>query len=413
MLNLLKKILFSNRLMAILFLLFAVAMAFGTFVESWYSTETARIYIYNATWFEAIMVFFVINFVGNISKYRLWRREKWPILTLHLSWILIIIGAFVTRYISYEGMMPIREAATENIFYSDKTYLSLNVDGEINGELKRRPFQDEILATPEGLRSSLPWKFDFNGQDFEVSYKGFMRGAQEGIIMDESGTRYLKIVESGEGTRHEHFLEEGKVASIHNILFALNMPTDGAINIEEEDGKYTLKAPFEGSFLRMADQLSGEVQKDSVHDLQLRSLYTIGGMQFVIPQPLIKGRSGIVQVPENEITELTQDAIKIQISTAGETVEKAILGGKGTAQLNSPFEVGGLSFSAAYGSKIYTLPFQIQLRDFIAEKYPGTEKGYASFMSKITVKDERPFDYDIYMNHILDHRGGNQRCRCD
>ncbi|MBT8236233.1 MAG: cytochrome C biogenesis protein, partial [Bacteroidia bacterium] len=178
MLNLLKKLLFSNRLMAILFLLFAVAMAFGTFVESWYSTETARIYIYNATWFEVIMLFLVINFIGNIPKYRLWRREKWPILVLHLSWILIIIGAFVTRYISFEGMMPIREGATENVFYSDKTYFTLNVDGEINGELKRRPFQDEIIATPEGLKSSLPWKFDFNGEPFEVQYVGFMQGAR-------------------------------------------------------------------------------------------------------------------------------------------------------------------------------------------------------------------------------------------
>lgn len=26
-------------------------------------------------------------------------------------------------------------------------------------------------------------------------------------------------------------------------------------------------------------------------------------------------------------------------------------------------------------------------------------------MSKVTVKDEQSFDYDIYMNHILDHRG--------
>ncbi|MDH3698340.1 MAG: cytochrome c biogenesis protein ResB, partial [Flavobacteriaceae bacterium] len=405
MLNLIKKILFSNRLMAILFLLFAVAMAFGTFVESWYSTETARIYIYNATWFEAIMVFFVINFLGNISKYRLWRREKWPILTLHLSWILILVGAFVTRYISFEGMMPIREGATENIFFSEKTYFTLNVDGEIDGELKRRPFQDEIIATPEGLKSSLPWKFDFDGQPFEVDYVGFMRGAQEGIIPEESGMKLLKIVEAGDGNRHEHYLEEGKVANIHNMLFALNNPTDGAINIVEEEGKYTLQTPFEGTFLRMADQFSGIVLKDSIQELHLRSLYTIGEMQLVIPEPLIMGRTGVIQVPENEITEATQDAIIIHVSSGGETVEKAILGGKGSAQFNSPFEVGGLNFSAAYGSKIYTLPFQIQLRDFIAEKYPGTEKGYASFMSKITVKDERPFDYDIYMNHILDHRG--------
>src|SRR6056300_1697906 len=100
MIETLKKILFSTRLMAVLFIVFATAMAFGTFIESWYSTETARIWIYNTTWFELIMVFFVINFVGNIFRYRLLRKEKWPVLLLHISWILIIVGAFVTRYIS-------------------------------------------------------------------------------------------------------------------------------------------------------------------------------------------------------------------------------------------------------------------------------------------------------------------------
>jgi len=115
MLDLLKKTLFSTKLMAVLFLLFAAAMGIGTFIESWYSTETARIYIYNATWFEAIMVFFVINFMGNIYRYKLLQWKKWPVLVLHLSWILIIVGAFVTRYISFEGMMPIREGNSENV----------------------------------------------------------------------------------------------------------------------------------------------------------------------------------------------------------------------------------------------------------------------------------------------------------
>ena len=71
MIDFLKKTLFSTRLMAILFLVFAAALGIGTFVESIYSTSTARIYIYNATWFEAIMLFFVINFFGNMYKYRL------------------------------------------------------------------------------------------------------------------------------------------------------------------------------------------------------------------------------------------------------------------------------------------------------------------------------------------------------
>src|SRR5688572_18304959 len=94
MIDFLKKTLFSTRLMALLFLVFATALAIGTFVESEYSTTTARIYIYNTTWFEAIMALFLINFLGNMKRYRLVQWKKWPVLLLHLSWVLIILGAF-------------------------------------------------------------------------------------------------------------------------------------------------------------------------------------------------------------------------------------------------------------------------------------------------------------------------------
>ncbi len=405
MIDLIKKTLFSTRLMAVLFLVFAAAMAMGTFVETWYSTETARIYIYNATWFEAIMVFFVINFVGNIFRYNLLRWKKWPVLLLHLSWILIIVGAFVTRYISYEGVMPIREGASENRFYSDKTYLTAFVDGEINGETKRRVLEDDLIVTPEGMRSSLPWKSDFNGQPFAIEFVDFIQGAKEGLIPDEKGKEYLKIVEAGDGQRHEHYLENGQIASIHNVLFALNNKTEGAINISYEAGEFRIQSPFEGNFMRMADQLQGEVVKDSLQPLQLRSLYNMAGMQFVIPEPMVRGSYGVVKVLEDEITESTQDALVVSILSNGETQELKLLGGQGSSDFSDKINVGGLDFSLSYGSKIYELPFSIKLNDFIAEKYPGTETGYSSFMSKISVDDERPFDYDIYMNHVLDHKG--------
>ncbi|MAU14927.1 MAG: cytochrome C biogenesis protein [Muricauda sp.] len=406
MIDILKKTLFSTRLMAVLFLVFAVAMAIGTFVESYYSTETARIYIYNTTWFEAIMVFFVINFIGNIFRYRLLEWKKWAVLLLHISWILIIVGAFVTRYISFEGMMPIRESATEKVFYSDKTYLTAYIDGEINGETKRRILEDDILVTPEGKRASLPWKSDFNGKPFTISYVDFIQGAEKGLIPDENGQEYLQIVEAGNGQRHEHYLENGKIASIHNVLFALNNETDGAVNIfyDAENG-YRIQSPFDGNFMRMADQFQGTVASDSIQTLQLRSLYTMAGMQFVIPEPLVKGKYGVVKLPDEEVTNVTQDALVVSIAANGESKEVKLLGGKGTTNFSDKINVGGLDFSLSYGSKVYELPFSIELNDFVAEKYPGTEAGYASFMSKITVHDERPFDYDIYMNHVLDNKG--------
>lgn len=405
MTDLLKKFFFSTRLMAILFLVFAVAMAFGTFIESKYSTETARIWVYNAWWFEAIMVFFVINFMGNMARYRLFRWKKWPVLTLHLSWILIIVGAFVTRYISFEGMMPIREGETEKIFYSDKTYLTAFVDGEIDGQPRRKTLQEDLIVTAEALKSNLPWQSDYNGQPFTVSYVDFIDGAKEGLIPDENGKEYLKIVEAGDGQRHEHFLENGQVASIHGVLFALNTTMDGAINIMSTDSTYQISSPFDGSFMRMADQYQGQVAKDSLQEFQLRSLYNMAGMQFVIPEPIIKGSYDVVAVPEEEITETTPDALVVEVSANGETAQKKLLGGKGLSDFSEKFNVGGLDFSLSYGSRVYELPFGIKLNDFIAEKYPGTEQGYKSFMSKVTVENERPYDYDIYMNNILDQGG--------
>ncbi len=405
MTDILKKIFFSTRLTAILFIVFGTAMAFGTFIENDYGTQTARIWIYNSWWFEAIMVFFVINFIGNIFRYRLLRKEKWAVLILHLSWILIIVGAFVTRYISYEGVMPIREGSTENAFYSEKTYIKVFVDGEINGEALRKVLEDEVMITEKGIDASFPWKSDFNNQDFTISYAGFIQGAEEGLIVNKNGDKYLKIVETSGGSRHDHYLKSGEVSSIHNILFSVDKNTPGAVNINTKDSIYTITSPFEGDFMRMADQFRGKLLKDTLQPLMLRSLYSTAGMQFVIPDSIVTGNYGVVALPRNEVTKESQDGLILNVATNGQTREIRLLGSKGRTNEPKKLSLGGLDFYLSYGSKQLELPFAIKLNDFIAEKYPGTEKGYSSFMSKITVDDERDFDYDIYMNHVLDHKG--------
>lgn len=396
-------IVFSTRLMAVLFIIFAVALGLGTFIENYYSTETAKVWIYNALWFEVIMAFFVLNFAGNIVRYRLHKKEKWSTLLLHLSFILILVGAFVTRYISYEGMMPIREGATENTFLSEKTFLTTFIDGEIDGEPLRRVVENEILMAP-GASNDFSFNTDYDGQPVKMEIIEYIHGAEEGLVEDPEGVNYLKIVESGGGDRHDHFLKEGEVSSVHNVLFAFNKPTEGAINIGFEDGNYTISSPFEGTYMRMADQKQGEVSKDSTQTLLLRSLYNMAGMQFVIPDPVVKGVYDIV--PTEEKSDGQQDAIRVRVSTAGESEVVSLLGGQG--RINDPIKLnlGGLEFYLQYGSKQYELPFAVKLNDFIASKYPGTEKSYSAFKSKVTVIDpEETFDYEIYMNHVLDHRG--------
>ena len=395
-------ILFSTRLTALFFILYPTAMAFGTFIESWYSTDTAKILIYNAWWFELIMVFMAINFFGNIFRYRLYKKEKWAVLLLHLSFLLILTGAFITRYIGFEGVMPIREGVTESKMLSDKTYLTIYVDGDINGKPQRKKLQDDILFS-EHVNNNFSWNNEFNGQEFRIAYVDFMENVTEGLVLDDTGERYLKIVEAGDGNRHDHYLKEGEIASIHNILFTLNRPQSGAINISLKDGLYTINSPFSGQFMRMADQFQGNLDSNTESPLQLRSLYTLSNFQFVIPEPALRGKFDIVKADSQG--ESVQNALRLEVQSQGESEVVTLLGGKGIVNDPKSISVSGLDFYLQFGSKAIELPFSIKLNDFIAEKYPGTEKSYASFMSKVTVEDNENFDYDIFMNHVLDHKG--------
>jgi len=394
--------LFSTRLMAVLFIGFAVAMATGTFIESKYNTDTARILVYNAWWFEAIMLFFVINFIGNIKRYQLYKKEKWATLLFHLSWIFIIIGAFVTRYISYEGMMPIREGTSSNQFFSEKSFLTVFVDGDYKGKMMRLTLEKALLMSP-ATNNHFAINEKFAEVPFEIEYKDFVLDAKETIEETTNGNVYLKLVESSDGTRHEHMLKEGEVQNIHNVLFALNKPTKGAININTKTN--TILAPFDGQFMRMADKLQGKVAKDSVQELMYRSLYNLGGSQFVIPDQPKKGiktfkSSGDYKAKEHD------DALVLNLKVGNENKEITLLGSKGKTGEPINVKLGSLEFTLFYGSKAYELPFSIKLNDFIAEKYPGTEKSYSAYESKVTVVDKKEtFDARIFMNNILDYRG--------
>ncbi|EDM43450.1 Cytochrome c assembly protein [unidentified eubacterium SCB49] len=386
-------------------------MAVGTFLDA--SSETSptpysRELIYNAWWFEAIMILFLVNFLGNIFRYGLHKRERWSTLLLHLAFILVLVGAGITRYIGYEGVVHIREGETSNIMLSEHVYLSAFVDGDsiVNGQALRKNIAPYKLNLSDRLDNDFEIEDNYNNKPFTIAYKDFIKGAKEGLVESEEGSQYLKIVEAGDGNRHDHYVESGTVQDIHNILFAVNLPTPGAINIAftEEDG-FTIDSPFDGSYMRMADRAQGIVLKDSLQPFELRSLYQMADMAFVIPEPLVTGKQGVIKAGAEEGSVL--DGLFLDVSAGGETKTVELLGGKGTNPEPVKVEVGGLEINLAYGSKVYELPFDITLNDFIADKYPGTEKGYSAFKSIVTVTDAdgTSTDQEIFMNNVMDKDG--------
>ncbi|MCA1758998.1 MAG: cytochrome c biogenesis protein ResB [Bacteroidales bacterium] len=125
--------------MAFMFLTLAFTMAIATFVESSYGTPAARSLIYNTWWFEALWALFALNLLNNLFKYRLLSKRRFTIGLFHVSFLVMLLGAAVTRWFSYEGSMHIRENDSSNtILSSDATFFA--GIGNQTRQFKHHPF---------------------------------------------------------------------------------------------------------------------------------------------------------------------------------------------------------------------------------------------------------------------------------
>ncbi|MEN8777048.1 MAG: cytochrome c biogenesis protein CcsA [Polaribacter sp.] len=390
--------LYSTRLMAVLFIVFATAMGVATFIENDYGTQTSKALIYNAWWFEAIMALFVINFFGNIFRYRLYKKEKWAVLLFHSAFLLILVGAGITRYVGYEGIMLIEEGETTNKFLSETTYVNVVVD---NNEIQKTSNQPILLSA----WGSNTWSYqdDFKGTNYKVDLVDYIPWAENKFIEDENGVEHLFFVESSEGSRHEHWIKKGTIQNIHGVLVGFEAENDNAsLNFSNKNGALTMISKTDGDWFRMADQKRGTVAKDSIQEFQYLTLHNIGKLQFVIPKPAEKGIMKTISGPKSDTV---KDIIVLDVTANEQTKRVELTGGKFNTESSKNFALGGLNFRLLYGAKILETPFSIKLNDFQLEKYPGSESA-ASYASEVTVIDPKEtFDYRIYMNHILDHRG--------
>ena len=393
-------VLFSSRLMAVLFLVFAAAMGIATFIENDYGTMTAKVLVYNAWWFELIMVMFCINFTGNIFRYKLYKKEKWAVLAFHLSFILILIGAGITRYISFEGVMPILEGESTNVYFSETTYFDFVVD---DGKVQKTPSSDALMLSAWG-DNNFEISTDFKGTPVDLKLIKYVPFALSTFTESEQGELYLHFVESSSGGRHDHYIKYGSIENIHGVLVGFDAEDDSqpSLNFRQGADGLELLSKDEGTFFRMADQFQGEINANSYESFNYLSVHSVGTLQFVVPKPPLTGsfvfESGVKE--ENPL-----DLLRFQLTVGKQTTEFDLMGGQYNTEAPLQMNFNGLNFRFKYGAKILELPFNLKLRDFQLERYPGSQSAM-SYASEVTVIDpSETFDFRIYMNHILNYKG--------
>ena len=135
------KFLFTPVFMGALFIIFALSMAVATFIENDFGSAAAYSFVYDTYWFELILLLLVVNLTGQIFEYKLYRKAKLTVLFFHLAFVIMILGAGITRYFGFEGSIHIREGQEENRCFSATKYIGYSFKdntGKILGENSRK-----------------------------------------------------------------------------------------------------------------------------------------------------------------------------------------------------------------------------------------------------------------------------------
>ena len=174
----------------LLLMMFAISIAYATFIENDYGTDTAQTLIYQAWWFELLLLVGVINLAGSVFRYKLVNRKKWAILMFHLAFILIIIGAGVTRYFGFEGSMHIREGESTNQVVSEASFIDLKAI--VNNQEVRS--LTKVKFTPN-TNNRYKETIEIDGKKLTVENELFVPNATETVIPDASGISQPSLVQ--------------------------------------------------------------------------------------------------------------------------------------------------------------------------------------------------------------------------
>ena len=245
---------------------FAIAIGVATFIENDYGTTAAKAVVFNSWWLELCLFLLMTIFLYNIYRYRLFNIKKLPVLFFHLSFIMIIIGAAVTRYTGEEGAMRIREGDLNRQFVSETTFFDFKIH---NNKTEYLGEKEVLLSAISNNYFSFP--IDLDNTSIIIEYLDFINDPVDQIGFDKkNGSHILEfIVPASSGGMQSEYLDYNSVKKINNIDISFGSSLDADIQIKYQDSLdlFVFISKYDISYMQMSDQKKGFLEAGNEHVL--------------------------------------------------------------------------------------------------------------------------------------------------
>ena len=400
-----KKI-FSMKMAVLVMIIFALAIGVATFIENDYGTQSARALIYNAKWFEVLLFYFIAIVIYNIFVFKMYKKEKWGQLVLHLAFIFIAIGAFLTRYVGYEGILHLRNGQINDLMVSDYMNLSLKVKDD-----NKTYYFDKKLTLSSMTKNSFNTNVKIGNKDLNIKLLSYMPSAKKVIKqVNSGGSEYLEFMVSPANSMAQTiYLKRGDSIDFgaFELSYDAKKETFKPVVKVYKDSNGTLKfiSPFD-VFTKSMKTMQNRDLKSGEYELKYKTLYNIRGNSFVLKKEY---KNALVTYENSSLKSGGKypQMIKLKLSSGKESKIVTLFGRDGTVGEDKKVSINGMELALSYGAKIIKLPFSIKLDRFQLDRYPGSMQpsSYSSYIRVIDKEKNRNFKYHIYMNHVLDYRG--------
>lgn len=193
MIEQLKKMIFSLTTAGFSMLFLAMVLGFATFVESAYGADSAKALVYGSLWFELLLVFLSVSMAVVYVRNKLYKKEKMTVGLFHLAFILMVLGAGVTRYIGEEGVLHIREGeSSSELVTADLYFHMLLSKGDQHYEAEQK-----VLLSPFS-KDAISATFDLDGKKIKAKSVDYLMNMPIG---SPEGSPMAGVMRQGKGSK--------------------------------------------------------------------------------------------------------------------------------------------------------------------------------------------------------------------
>ena len=221
------KLIFTPAAMGILFVIFALSMAVATFLENDFGSAAAYNMVYNSKWFELILILLSANLIGQLLIYRLFRKQKLPVAIFHLAFILMIVGAGITRYFGWEGSMHIREGESQDKCYSVNKHISYTITdnkGQVVSSHKKQYSLTSVSADDYKRNITV------NSKEYTLELSKIIPNATEQISESPAGEPVVSLMITRDMMEKQNIvLKKGEIKSVYGVSVSFNPELKGDI----------------------------------------------------------------------------------------------------------------------------------------------------------------------------------------